>query len=321
MRLSLLLFLAVSSGYSQELNLPILTQYLADNPFVISPTYAGIGDNLRIRANGLAQWIGLKDAPNNQSLFADFRIMDRSGVGISLYNDKNGYTRQTGAKISFAHHLTLDYYSKQYLSFGLSYNFNHFRIDSDKFNLTIEQPVMDAMVKDRNVANNNFDIGVLYRLNKFYLSLSGNNILKKVIKKDIRAEPVLLFNYQLYSGYIFKDRYNRRIEYEPSIYFQYFAGDKRSTTDLNIKYRQYNGYDDYYWIGISYRMLNDQSSRPLSVGPMAGFKKSKFYLGYSYQLTLSQMGSYNAGTHSITIGLDFLESISNCPCTHSPVHD
>nr|WP_313791338.1 type IX secretion system membrane protein PorP/SprF [Lacinutrix neustonica] len=55
--------LALLKGYAQELNLPVWTQYLADNDFVISPTYAGIGDNLRIRANGLTQWVGVKDAP------------------------------------------------------------------------------------------------------------------------------------------------------------------------------------------------------------------------------------------------------------------
>ena len=67
----------------------------------MSPTYAGIGDNFRIRLNGLTQWVGIKDAPNNQSVYADFRIADQSGVGISMYNDKNGNTRQTGAKASF----------------------------------------------------------------------------------------------------------------------------------------------------------------------------------------------------------------------------
>ena len=38
---------------SQELNSPQLSQYLADNPFVLSPTYAGIGDHDKIRVNGL----------------------------------------------------------------------------------------------------------------------------------------------------------------------------------------------------------------------------------------------------------------------------
>jgi len=317
-----LVLMAVTTSYSQELNLPVFTQYLADNPFVISPAFAGIGDNLRIRANGLTQWVGIKDAPQNQSLYADFRVLDRSGVGISLYNDRNGYTRQTGAKVSFAHHIILDYYSKQYLSFGLSYNFNTFRIDTDEFNTTIEHPVIDPSVTDnRYNANNNFDISALYRNKGFYLSFNANNVLKKNTDKYRGVEPNLLSNYQVYSGFVFKDGENNRIEYEPSIYYQYFASDGRSTTDFNFKYRRYNRYEDYYWVGVSYRFLNDQFPKPLSVGPMVGFMKSKFYFGYSYQVMFNDLGNYNTGTHSVTIGFDFLQSISNCPCTQSPVHD
>lgn len=317
-----LVLMAVTTSYSQELNLPVFTQYLADNPFVISPAFAGIGDNLRIRANGLTQWVGIKDAPQNQSLYADFRILDRSGVGISLYNDRNGYTRQTGAKVSFAHHIILDYYSKQYLSFGLSYNFNTFRIDTDEFNTTIEHPVIDPSVTDnRYNANNNFDISALYRNKSFYVSFNANNVLKKNTDKYRGVEPNLLSNYQVYTGYVFKDGENSRIEYEPSVYYQYFASDGRSTTDFNFKYRRYNRYEDYYWVGVSYRFLNDQFPKPLSVGPMLGFMKSKFYFGYSYQVMFNDLGNYNTGTHSVTIGFDFLQSISNCPCTQSPVHD
>lgn len=264
-----LVLMAVTTSYSQELNLPVFTQYLADNPFVLSPAYAGIGDNLRIRLNGLTQWVGIKDAPQNQSLYADFRVLDRSGVGISLYNDKNGYTRQTGAKISFAHHLILDYYSKQYLSFGISYNFNTFKIDIDEFNNTIEHPILDPSVTDnRYTSNNNFDISALYRNKNFYLSFNANNVLQKNTDRYRGLEPSLLSNYQVYTGMIFKDGENSRIEYEPSVYYQYFASDKRSTTDFNFKYRRYNRYEDYYWIGVSYRFLNDQFPKPLSVGPV-----------------------------------------------------
>jgi hypothetical protein len=135
------------------------------------------------------------------------------------------------------------------------------------------------------------------------------------------VEPNLLSNYQVYTGYVFKDGENSRIEYEPSIFYQYFASDKRSTTDFNFKYRRYNRYEDYYWIGVSYRFLNDQFPKPLSVGPMAGFMKSKFYFGYSYQVMFNDLGNYNTGTHVVTIGFDFLQSISNCPCTQGPVHD
>ena len=114
--LKYILIAAVASTYGQELNLPTWTQYLADNEFVISPTFAGIGDNLRVRVNGLTQWVGIKNAPDNQSFYIDARISNRSGVGISAYNDKNGNTLQKGAKFSFAHHIVLHYYTKQFLS-------------------------------------------------------------------------------------------------------------------------------------------------------------------------------------------------------------
>ncbi|WP_072989763.1 PorP/SprF family type IX secretion system membrane protein [Flavobacterium segetis] len=310
--------LTVASSHSQELNLPVFTQYLADNPFVISSTFAGIGDNLRIRANGLTQWVGIKDAPDNQSIYADFRIADQSGVGISVYNDKNGYTSQTGAKASFAHHIILDYYSKQYLSFGLSYNINTFKIDVSELDPIDFDP---AITDNRFTSNNNFDVGLLYRNKGFYLSFNASNILNKNIDKFTLNEPNLLRNYQVYSGYVFRSKNYNRSEIEPSVYYQLFASDGRSSTDLNIKFRKYDRNDDYYWGGLSYRFLNDQIGKPLNIGPMAGLKKSGFYLGYSYQMTLNELSPYNSGTHVVTIGFDFLAGISNCPCTQSPVHD
>ncbi|TCL65104.1 type IX secretion system PorP/SprF family membrane protein [Mariniflexile fucanivorans] len=319
-----LLFMAIGTLHGQELNLPVFTQYLADNNFVVSPTYAGIGDNLKIRANGLTQWVGIKDAPDNQSLYADFRIADRSGVGFSFYNDKNGNTIQTGAKFSFAHHLTLDYYSKQYLSFGISYNLNTFRIDVNNlygYDENNGTPIPSGLTDDRRTANNNFDVGILYRNKGFFASLNANNILEKNIDADIRkTEPIMLLNYQIYSGYTFKGPKNSGLEFEPSVYYQMFSSDKRSSTDVNFKFRKYNRNDDYYWAGLSYRYLNDQFFKPLNVGPMAGFKKSNFYFGYAYQITMNELSGFNSGTHVITIGLDFLQGISNCPCTQNPVH-
>ena len=295
-----LLFIIIANGYGQELNLPVYTQQLADNEFVISPAYAGIGDNLKIRANGLTQWVGIKDAPDNQSVYADFRIADRSGVGVSFYNDKNGFTHQTGAKFSFAHHLVLDYYSKQYLSFGLSYNLNNFRIDISKFvNYDAGgNPIPPTNITDdRRTSNHNFDVSALYRYKGYFLSFNANNILDKNIDKDIRKlEPNLLSNYQVYTGYTFRGPKKSGLEFEPSIFYQLFSSDNRSSTDLNFKFRKYNRNNDYFWAGASYRFLNDQILKPLNIGPMAGFKKSQFYFAYAYQVTINDLSRFNSGS-------------------------
>ncbi len=306
----------MSFGYGQELNLPVWTQYLADNDFVISPTYAGIGDNLKIRANGLTQWVGIKNAPDNQSIYADFRISNRSGVGLSAYNDKNGNTRQKGIKFSFAHHLILDFKSKQYLSLGISYNINNFRIAIEDFDPTYEIPIIDpAITDDRGVSNNNFDAGVLYRNKGFYFSANANNLVSKDIKDFEGVEPSQLLNYQFYTGIVLNSKKNKDIEFEPSLFFQLFDSDNRSSTDVNFKVRKFTRMGDYYWVGASYRFLNDQFFDPLNVGPMAGVMYNNFYFAYSYQLTINELAGYNSGTHMITIGLDLLQSASNCACT------
>lgn len=304
-------------NFAQELNVPVATQYLADNPFVISPVYAGIGDNVRLRLNGFAQWIGIKDAPQNQALYADFRVFQQSGLGLSVYNDKNGYTRQAGGKITFAHHITLDYPSKQYLSFGLSYNFNNFRIETGEFNV-----IDPRIVNDRYTSNNNFDAGILYRKSNYYLAFNVSNILNKDTKKFTFSEPNLLRNYQVYTGYIFRSNKQNRLEFEPSAFFQYFQSDGRSSTDLNMKFRYFDAQrTGYVWLGATYRFLNDQPLKPLTLGPMVGLKKGGFYLGYSYQITLNELASYNSGTHMLTLGWDFFQGLSNCPCTQSNTAD
>lgn len=297
---------------AQELTLPTFTQYLADNPFVIAPTYAGIGDHVKIRANGLTQWVGIQDAPDTQSLAADVRIGNRSGVGFLLYNDRNGATRQFGARLSFAHHLTLDDYEDHFLSFGISYNFNQFRININEFDPGIFDP---SVTDDRSTTNHNFDVGVLWRLKNFYASFSASNILNKSLDLFAISEPNRLRNYYLYTGYKWRKDRKSDFEIEPSVFFQLFENDGRSSTDLNIKARLYD-FEDYYWAGISYRFLNDQVLEPLNVGPQFGLKKRSFYFAYSYQVIVNELSGFNSGTHLITIGVDLFQGLSNCRCTY-----
>lgn len=309
--LTVLFALGCFLGRSQELTLPQLSQYLADNPFVMSPTYSGIGDHIKVRVNGLTQWVGIEDAPDTQSLAADARLGNKSGLGMLLYNDSNGETKQRGARISFAHHLTLDRYEDEFLSFGLSYNFNQFRIDIQNFD-SPDPSVTD----DRATTNHNFDVGVLYRLNKFYFSLNASNLLDKDLTKfNPVFEPNRLRNYYVYTGYRYTKNKNSRLEIEPSVFFQWFESDGRSVTDLNTKFRYYD-FEDYYYAGVTYRFLNDQIGNPLYIAPIVGLKKSNFYFGYSYQIILNEILGYSTGTHVVTLGVDLFQGLSNCRCTY-----
>ena len=314
LRIVLLICFSSFAFYGQEFNIPSQTQFLADNPFSISPTFAGIGDNARIRLNGYTQWVGVPNAPMNSSLAVDFRITDNDGVGVFAYTDKNGNTRQSGVKLSYAHHIILDYDSEQYLSFGLSYNFNQFRIEVQNFDQTIFDPFV---TNDRYTPNNNFDLGLLYRYKDFYMSVNATNILNKNISSFYKVEPTVLRNYQIFTGYRFRQP-GSDFEVEPSVLYQLFPSDSRSTTDASVKFKIHDN-EDYYWAGLTARFLNEQGFNPVTMGPMVGLMKKNFYFGYTYQINTNLLIGYNKGTHMITLGFDFLQNLSNCPCTKTRI--
>ncbi|WP_422090903.1 type IX secretion system membrane protein PorP/SprF [Tenacibaculum ovolyticum] len=291
---------------AQEINLPQYISHMADNPFLISPSYAGIGPGLQIRLNGVSQWIGVDGAPDTQSLVVEARIADRFGGGITVFNDKNGATSQKGVKLSLASHLTLSDFHDSFLSFGLSYNFTQFGIDTSNNN-------SGQTVANRSVTNSNFDIGMLYRYERFSISLNANNILNKKVENLTTNEPEALRRFTVYSSYVLA-RIRKNIEIEPSIFVEYYEADKRSRTDMNIKVRK--GINDgYVWAGLSYTFLNDQFFVPNAIAPLIGLKKDNLYMSYGFSINMNETQDFNYGTHMITLGFDYERRPSLARCT------
>lgn len=291
---------------AQEINLPQYISHLADNPFLISPSYAGIGSGLQIRLNGVSQWIGVEDAPDTQSLVVEARIADRFGGGITVFNDKNGYTTQKGVKLSLASHLTLSNFHDSFLSFGISYNFTQFGIDTSNNNSGQDVPNISE-------TNSNFDVGLLYRYERFSISANVNNLLNKKVENLRTNEPESLRRYTFYSSYVFT-RLSNRVEIEPSMFVEYYEADKRSRTDMNVKVRK--GINDgYVWAGLSYTFLNDQFFVPNAIAPLVGLKKDNLYMSYGFSINMNKTQDFNYGTHMITLGFDYERRPSLARCT------
>ncbi|PIE49042.1 MAG: hypothetical protein CSA39_04660 [Flavobacteriales bacterium] len=290
---------------AQEFKLSPYAQYLMESPFVISPAYAGVTDAHKLRISGVMQWLGVKNAPHTQVIAYDTRLNEKTGVGAILYNDSNGNTKQMGGQLSYAYHLTLEEADESYLSFGLSYKFNHFKIETGKFDDGQGVGQTDPYVGgDQTTSNHNFEFGSLYRYKRFFIAINASNILNKRLKIFDNTEPQKLRNYYAYAGYVFLSE-NDEWEYEPSLFFKYFESDGRNVTDVNFKARKLTD-DGYYWAGINSRFINDQTFKPLSVTPLFGLKKDKLYLGLGYQLNVNesvQFGSY--GTPMLVLGYDF----------------
>ena len=291
---------------SQEFKLSPYTQYLVENTFAISPAYAGIDDVHKLRLSGVFQWVGMKNAPRTQNISYDTRLNEQTGLGIILYNDTNGATQQMGGQLSYAYHLTLSDADEEYLSLGISYKFNHFKISTENFGdngygTGQDDPHVGA---SQSTSNHNFEVGALYRVERYFVGVNISNILNKNIEIFADTEPIKLRNYYAYTGYTFVSD-SEEYEYEPSLYFKYFEGDGRSVSDLNFKVRKITD-DGYMWAGINSRFLNDQGFNPLSISPLLGLKKDKFYVGMGYQFNINEAVDLNhSGTPLLVLGYDF----------------
>ena len=121
--LVLALFLSQMS-FAQE-GIAVYSDYLSDNYYLIHPSMAGAANCGKIRLTARQQWFGQDDAPALQTLSFNTSVGEQSGIGIIAFNDKNGYHSQTGAKLTYAHHILFSRgeYDLNQLSFGMSAGF------------------------------------------------------------------------------------------------------------------------------------------------------------------------------------------------------
>ena len=88
--LALLLLFSTNFTSAQE-GLPVYTDYLTDNYYLIHPSMAGVANCAKVRATARQQWFGHDRAPRLGTLSINGRIGEsQSGIGAILYTDRNG---------------------------------------------------------------------------------------------------------------------------------------------------------------------------------------------------------------------------------------
>lgn len=295
-------------------NIPSPTLYLADNQYLISPAWAGIGDSYKIRTLGQWQWLDVQDAPRTYFVSVNGRLSGKTGFGVLLSDDENGFTSIRSATFSLAYHLILDADKYRFLSFGMSYRFSNFNVDTSSFSGGQPDPAIGG---DRSLDESNFDFGLLYRANGFFFNLSFTDIVNRSEADFTAREPLSISKVNVYAGYEF-DLASTRTGYlvaEPSVNYHYFYADGRSETDFNLKITQEER-DFSYWGGLTMRVETDESNpQLLSLTPMIGLKYRDFTFGYGYQTFFTDTSAFNNNTHLLSIGYDFGGAESNCICT------
>jgi len=321
--------LITKQSYSQEI-LPVYSDYLSDNYFLLHPSMAGAANCAKLRLTGRQQWSGQEDSPALQTLSFNGRVTDKDGMGIILLNDRNGYHSQKGFRVAYAHHIMFsrDDIDLNQLSFGINAGFAQSILDETSFmiNNRTYDPIIDGTVVQK-ASYFNMDIGASYNFLDLYAHLTIKNALASTRSLYTAYEPVNLKRLVYNMGYTFGD--SEGIMFEPSMMFQHIFQTKESTIDLNLK--AYKALDfGKVWGGLSYRRSLDgaeyvegnaiATQKLQYVTPIFGVNYKNYMFSYTYSSLLGNVKFSNGGFHQITLGINLFckpeKYHCNCPAVN-----
>ncbi|PID68974.1 MAG: hypothetical protein CR968_00390 [Flavobacteriia bacterium] len=311
--LILSLFFSVQSK-AQE-TLPVYTDYMTDNVYLIHPAAAGIGNCGKLRLTARQQWMGQNEAPQLQTLSSHIRVNRKTGLGLVAFNDKNGFHSQVGGQLTYAYHLPLSRMEGEQLSFGISAMGVRNTLDESAFFLG--DPIITQQIN--SVFYFNTDAGIAYHRGGLFSYFTTKNLLLSARNQySQQYESLNLRRYLFTFGY-YINRKHSIVQYEPSVMVQYVERTKEKFVDLNLKvYKPFE--NGSVWGGISYRRGLDTGNyeAPNYFTPVFGVNYKKFVLSYSHTRQQNDVIFDNGGFHQITLGYDFLcrdffSRLSACP--------
>lgn len=297
---------------------PVHSQYLMDNPILISPAWAGVAECFQANLSHRTQWQNIDDAPSTQTLALNGSPFRNVGLGMILWNDKNGLYSQFRGQFTFAYHIMLGGGDKHQLNFALSGIAQQHSLAEDQFTpgLGDLDPVVDYSRK--GVFSVNFNFGAAYLRDNFFISANIQDLIPKTVENNPDLlEPVNIRSYYLYGGYNWE--YYEDLILVPSSMVHLEEGDGKSYWDLNFKVIKTER-DYEYWGAFSVRQsINTENYELLNITPMMGFKMGKLAVSYSYDFGFTDIQRSSYGSHQISLALDFLCDVKrkNCNCDTS----
>ncbi|RTY95658.1 type IX secretion system membrane protein PorP/SprF [Flavobacterium sp. GSP27] len=320
-----IIFLMSHYSFSQE-GIPVYSDYLSDNYYLIHPSMAGAPNCAKIRLTGRKQWFDQKDAPELQTLSFNGKVGEKAGAGFILFNDKNGYHSQKGIKLTYAYHLMFsrDEIDLNQLSFGISGGLIQSQLDETAFLQSGDfDPIIDGTVVQKD-SYFNVDFGISYNFLDFYAHATVKNAIETRRNIYTEYESDNLRKFLFSAGYVFGN--SDQILWEPSVLFQLVDQTKEKSIDLNLK--AYKNLDfGRVWGGLSYRRSfdgaeyldgNTISKQKLQyITPIVGVNFDQFMVAYTYSQLSGAVKFDNGGYHQITLGIDlFCKPVKydcNCP--------
>lgn len=287
----ILLIFALSTPALGQLE-PLLDQHQL-NGLAINPAYAGSQDALNVGLHTRAQWTGFEGAPRTTTFSAHTPLKNKKvNLGLMVMGDKVGSRKETGFLFSYAYRIPL---ATGKLALGLAAGISSLTPDVDLIRYADQG---DRLLQDpgKRAVLPEFSLGAYYHADRYFIGISMPLFMSH-LSPGGSGDYQSAFrpgesNYLVNGGYLF--RASENIDILPSLLLRV---NPASAAQLDIHCDVI--YAERFWLGANVR-TNGQLSALLQVQISPQFR-----IGYSYGYELSELSTYQHGSHEVALRYNF----------------
>ncbi|MFI5218509.1 MAG: type IX secretion system membrane protein PorP/SprF [Bacteroidia bacterium] len=255
-----------------------------------NPATAGANDAICASLLYRNQWVDFDGAPKTFLLSVDAPVeFLHGGLGLTLMMDELGFEKSFNAKLAYA--LRFDVGAGK-IAVGVDAGLLQKSLEGGLVgNGGVFNPVDlgDQSIPQGNVSGNKFDLGAgaFYNSEHFYAGFSATHILEGEINYGDFSTGVVNHLYGTVGASL---NLTPSIALKPSVFVKSIPA--KTIFDINANIH----FNNRFWLGGSYRVDD-------AVVIMAGVNLiQNLRIGYSYDVTTSNIKDYTGGTHEITLG-------------------
>lgn len=231
------------------------------------------------------QWMGLDGAPKTTLASIDAAISPfgiKSGVGISLIDDRLGFDKNFQMKLAYAYRRKL---WRGEIGFGVELGLFNKDLDAEwkPVDASADSDEAIPLAQDQKMA---FDLGfgVFYSDKDMYVGLSSSHLHEPEIKYQ-NGKPRLKRHYFLTAGYNIQLPFPL-FELQPSVFVKSDGSTSQFSINTNVIYNK------KFWGGVTYRNMD-------AIVILAGLELfSGIKFGYAYDITATKIGH---GSHEVML--------------------
>lgn len=267
------------------------------NHLTVNPGFAGSSGLINFSLLNRYQWVGFPGAPVTTVFNTDAKVHligKNDGVGFSIVNDVIGFEKNIEVGLNYSWRARV---GNGQLGSGVSLGLlnKNLKIDLTGVEGADLANLSDGGLPqgDENGIMADFGVGLFYQHKNYELAASARHLNQPSLSVNETGSYSLRRHYYM-SGSYFLQTANKRVQATPSFFFKTEGITWQADLGMTLQY------DKRIWGGLGYRFGD-------ALVILAGTELSNgIKFGYSYDISLSALSRYNAGSHEIFIAYAIL---------------